>query len=719
MTTQQNNSSNKPKPLRLSKSKRKPKNLAPQKTIWITQPTQEQFSDAYTTIKQIGEPGQFGKAFQIQRKSDREIFAVKQISKARLYRLRPDSTTRQHLLTSMRAEIDIMRRLEHKYIINMYETYETKHDLHIVMEECKGGELFERIKAKGRYPEHEAKPIIKMICEALYYMHDRHRVVHCDLKPDNILFVDETEHSDLKIIDFGMSKVLQRLHSLRELCGTPYYTAPEVIDGKYSHAADMWSVGVITYVMIFGFPPFYVDPNKYYGIRETKEIYKLILKGFDPQIKKGYGAWFPKALSGKLSELGMDFIKLLMEKDDGNRMTAKEALHHPWLKKGSDDKKLMNGLLNGNADVIDDIHPEEKQMDILAAEKLMEWERANKFKLAIAAIFRDQYKNMRPKHFENLKNLFVELDEDGNGTISYKEFEVGMLRCSDDLKLDKNKIQKMFKELDVESKGEIDFDNLLDAVVHDYLVANDVRLYKAFRELDINETGKIKTSDLKEKIKELNPYDNTNMLYKIIDDVDLDKNGEIDYEEFLKALHPDFNEAPKWIPPYRHNEARRDTDNISLSEPEQEHKKELDVVKESDIDNDNKIEDIEDIQDIEDDADMDLANGNVHIVKQGYMQKQGGFVKSWKERWFILESNGVVSYYEKEDSQEPISRFNCKELTKLNNKSWSKTDKKRYGIKLYTPHRDWKFLCKNNQERQEWINAFSKVSGKQIKYISI
>ena len=124
-----------------------------------------------------------------------------------------------------------------------------------------------------------------MVAEALFYMHDQHRVVHCDLKPDNILFVNEKEDSDIKIIDFGMSKVLPRLRSLRELCGTPYYTAPEIINGDYSHAADMWSVGVIAYVMIFGFPPFYVDPNKYYGVKETKEIYKLILKGFDPQVK--------------------------------------------------------------------------------------------------------------------------------------------------------------------------------------------------------------------------------------------------------------------------------------------------------------------------------------------------------------------------------------------------------------------------------------------------
>merc|ERR1712154_465576 len=132
------------------------------------------------------------------------------------------------------------------------------------------------------------------------------------------------------------------------------------------------------------------------------------------------------------------------------------------------------------------------------------------------------------------------------GKISYEEFEEGMLKCKD-LKLDKAKIQKMFKELDVTAAGEIEFGNLLNAAVHDYLVVSDVRLYKAFRDLDENESGKIQTEVLKKKICELNPYGNVDVILQIIDDVDLDNDGTIDYEEFLRALHPDFNETPNWF----------------------------------------------------------------------------------------------------------------------------------------------------------------------------
>ena len=327
-----------------------------------------------------------------------------------------------------------------------------------------------------------------------------------------------------------MSKVLPRMRSLRELCGTPYYTAPEIINGDYSHAADMWSTGVIAYVMIFGFPPFYVDPLKFQGVKETKEIYKLILQGFDPQVKKGYGAWFPRAMENKLSTDGMDFIAHLMEKDVANRLTAKEALQHPWLT--SDDIKHDNAASD---DEIDDT----------VAIELGNFAQANQFKFAITSLFRDQYEEMRPKHFENLRKVFDKMDKDGNKRISYEEFEEGMLKTNMDL--DKGKIQKMFAELDFSKSGEIDFNNFLNAAVHDYLVASDVRLYKAFRDLDKNEAGHLNTDVLKQKIKDLNPYGNVDVLLKIIDDADLDNNGTIDYDEFLRALHPDFNETPDWF----------------------------------------------------------------------------------------------------------------------------------------------------------------------------
>jgi len=663
------------------------------RTVWITEPSASSFKDDYALLKQIGEPGQFGKAYQCKRKADGKILAVKEISKARIYRLHPSDNIRQSLLKSMQAEIDIMRRLKHKYIVNMFGTYETKHTLHIVMEECKGGELFDRIKAKRRYPEAEAKPIVRMVCEALFYMHDQHRVVHCDLKPDNILFVDESEKSDIKIIDFGMAVVLKRLKSLRALCGTPYYTAPEVIRGDYSHEADMWSIGVIAYVMIFAMPPFYVSPSKFYGAKETKEIYKLIIKGFTPEVKEGYGPWFPRKRSERLGAKGMDFIGKLLVLDKANRMTAKEALQHAWLNpKGRSKTKASEAEA---AESEEKEAAEKPQVNALQVNEFAKFADGSEFKYAVTALFRDQFQKMRPQHFEQLRDLFTSMDEDNNGKISYDEFRVGMAKS--ELQLDEAKIKQMFAGLDARNLGEIEFNDLLSAAVHDYLVSSDARLYEAFRDLDDAESGKIKTSQLKAKIQELMPYgaDHNEMLLKIIDDVSPDNDGTIDYEAFLQALHPDFSDTPNWFWSDDKYHIKPQPTDYSSSE---------------DSSDDGKVPDVEPVptqipkpQNI--DAQGSQGSQDIQIVKEGYLRKQGGFVKTWRLRWFEMQNNGVVSYYHNANEDYPIARFNCREMQSIKRKSWSKSDDKKYGIKMYTPHRDWKFLAKNEMERTEWMQA--------------
>merc|ERR1712113_714897 len=138
---------------------------------------------------------------------------------------------------------------------------------------------------------------------------------------------------------------------------------------------------------------------------------------------------------------------------------------------------------------------------------------------------------------------FSELDKDKNGKISFEEFKAGMLKAKD-LNLDEDRIKTMFEEMDVSHQGEIEFGNLLNAAVHDYLVASDARLCEAFRDLDENESGQIKVNVLKQKMRELNPYGNIDMILQIIDDVDTNNDGIIDYTEFLRALHPDFNQIP-------------------------------------------------------------------------------------------------------------------------------------------------------------------------------
>merc|ERR1712113_228876 len=332
----------------------------------------------------------------------------------------------------------------------------------------------------------------------------------------------------------------------------------------------------------------------------------------DPKVKKGLGAWFPKSLIDKLSKNGQDFIASLMEQDVGKRLTAKEALQHPWLK--IDDEEKING---------NDVESNKKNSSMdLTASQFVNFATSHKFKFAITALFRDQYLTMRPKHFECLKIIFSDLDKDGNGKISYEEFEEGMLKCKE-LKLDKAKIQKMFKELDVTAAGEIEFGNLLNAAVHDYLVASDARLYKAFRDLDENESGKIQTEVLKKKIRELNPYGNVDMLLQIIDDVDLDNDGTIDYEEFLRALHPDFNETPNWFWEDEKNQDESDDEEGQIDDAEDskgsEEEEDMDVHDPNDAIDQDVLEHATALGSTDD----DLGKKPKMVLKEGYMRKEG------------------------------------------------------------------------------------------------
>ncbi len=171
----------------------------------------------------MGEAGQFGITYRCEDKKKTENrFAVKLLNKNRFYRI--PHKYRPRYLRAMHDEIDILSTLSHPNIIKLHSIYEDKATLYIVMEECKGGELFQRIVEKGQYSERDAAKVVQQLLSALEYMHQENQIVHCDLKPDNILFLDKSDDSAVKIIDFGMSKVLPRLQYLTHLCGTPYYT---------------------------------------------------------------------------------------------------------------------------------------------------------------------------------------------------------------------------------------------------------------------------------------------------------------------------------------------------------------------------------------------------------------------------------------------------------------------------------------------------------------
>eukprot|EP01084_Bolivina_argentea_P044096 81178_1 len=174
--------------------------------------------------------------------------------------------------------------------------------------------------------------------------------------------------------------------------GSPYYMAPEVINGKYSHECDMWSVGCCS------------------GFDHIKKIHKLISQGFNPIAKRSYGPWFPRSLCSLISKNGMDFIGSLLETNIAKRFTASEALQDPWLNFNIDNSYYDEEYMKKVNDSL-------KPNDLIAILFANFCNISHKFKYVISGLFHEHYKNMRPKHYKNLKQLFSELDKDSNHKI--------------------------------------------------------------------------------------------------------------------------------------------------------------------------------------------------------------------------------------------------------------------------------------------------------------
>jgi calcium-dependent protein kinase len=349
--------------------------------------------DFYLLGEQIGEPGNFGKAVIATHKEEGTKYACKVISKARF------SCTDEQRVSAFKNEIRVMTSLDHPNIIQLKEVFEDAANLYIVMELCTGGELFARIQEQGAYGERDAAGLIIQMCRALHHMHI-HNVAHCDLKPDNFLFLNEAKDSPLKIIDFGLSKFVKKRKYFTAFVGTPYYCAPEVLEGKYNQHCDMWSIGVVAFVLLFGYPPFYADPKRY-GNKTDRRIFEKIRSGFDPSTRKGYGSHFPKDLP--ISSQAKAFIAKLLTHDVSERMTAEEALNHPWLKSEIQDGQLL---------------------DPLVLSGLQSFQNNNKLKLTILNLFSDAVADDEVKR---LQATFRQIDKDNSSAISKAELREALM----------------------------------------------------------------------------------------------------------------------------------------------------------------------------------------------------------------------------------------------------------------------------------------------------
>jgi len=272
--------------------------------------------ELYELGKEIGQGG-FSVVYRAKRIKDGSIFAIKRITK-------DEEGVDIELL---KREIYIMKKVDHPNILKLYEVYEDTEYFWLVLELVEGLELFDKIVDRGNYSEKDAANIVKQIVEAVKYLHEND-IVHRDLKPENLLSAGEGENEIVKVADFGFAKNFGE-EKLITSCGSPGYVAPEVLtEDTYTNAVDMWSVGVIIYILLSGYPPFYDEspPKIFKKITEAKYDFN------DP-------AW------EHVSDLAKDLIRKLLVRDPEERLTAGQCLSHAWLTGGANHNTDVKGSL--------------------------------------------------------------------------------------------------------------------------------------------------------------------------------------------------------------------------------------------------------------------------------------------------------------------------------------------------------------------------------------
>ena len=450
----------------------------------------------YKKLNFLGE-GSFAAVYRVQNRITDSIRAMKIINKSASCSPEDDK--------EIFNEINILRTLDHPNILKIFEFYSNKESYSIVTELCSGGELFQEIVDKGPFNENYSAYVMFQILSAINYCHNM-KIVHRDLKPENILIVDRDKNNfpRIKICDFGTSKMFEKGAIQRKLVGSSYYIAPEVLKKHYDEKCDLWSCGVILYILLSGRPPF--------GGENDKEIMERVAIGkYDLQ----------SSPFNKVSKSGIDLIQKLLIMDPKKRISAQDALLHPWFKENK-SKELFNQ--------IKDESTLKKLINNLKA-----YRKDSIIQETALAYLVHNFPQM--KDVVNACKLFNQIDVNGDGKINKAELLKGLQAKykSDTLEQD---VEQIYKNIDMDNNGYIEYEEFVRAAVSKERFINENVLRFAFRYFDKDGSGEITFDEIEDVFKQ-SITDKAKVhesLKQIISEVDSNGDGIISFNEFSEVM---------------------------------------------------------------------------------------------------------------------------------------------------------------------------------------
>lgn len=440
----------------------------------------KKLTDDYKVQGDVLGSGYNGSVYKAVAKEGGHTFAVKD------FKLR---NINKEKMEELEGECEIFLSMDHPHVARLVDVYQNDEKLSLVMECMEGGELFDRVLARKKFSEKDCADATYQMLLALNYIHATYNIVHRDIKLENFLYEKkDTDH--LKLIDFGFSKIWDQHHKMKMSCGTLAYVAPEVLQKSYTDKCDMWSLGVVVFILLVGYMPFSGAEDA--QMRNIKQ-----------------GKFLVKPAFNKISEAANDFVRKLIVVDVNARLSAEDALKHAFITTRSDLSK----------------HAEGAEVDSEIVNSLQQYAQSSKFR---RAVLNGMAWSLTCEERTILRDSFLAMDKEKTGVITLAEFK----SCIDEkFDLDDAEVKSIFESIDSGNTDLIHYTEFLAAMVATRVQMNDELLKATFRRFDTGKTGDITIEDLRAVLGDTYEGEHVEDLLK---QADANGDGKISYQEFIE-----------------------------------------------------------------------------------------------------------------------------------------------------------------------------------------